>query len=188
MWTIKKKLIVLSGEGETICRHSIYNELESDSGKSMLIKFEIKFLCNSSVLESVSIFLWQKTNTGSVTQYQGKVLQDFLYLVRAYIPTERKRRQPVHERKNKYSLSKCSPSPHLLPLSVFTPLPARLQMANAIFDVFSFAHQTRGHSCTVPKPAADVSAQLPDNQRRWNTSLRLEVKSTKKNPKKQVLF
>lgn len=78
-------------------------------------------------------------------------------------------------------ISKCSPSPHLLPLSIFTPLPTRLQMANAIFDVFFFAHQTRGHSCTVPKPAADVSAQLPDNQRRWNTSLRLEVKSTKKN-------
>lgn len=86
------------------------------------------------------------------------------------------------------SLSKCSPSPHLLPLSVFTPLPARLQMANAIFDVFSFAHQTRGHSCTVPKPAADVSAQLPDNRRRWNTSLRLEVKSTKKKQKNKCCF
>lgn len=34
----KTESIVLSGDGETICRHSIYNELESDSGKSMLIK------------------------------------------------------------------------------------------------------------------------------------------------------
>lgn len=37
------EVVALSGDSETVCRHSIYNELESDSGKSVLIMESVCF-------------------------------------------------------------------------------------------------------------------------------------------------
>lgn len=83
---------------------------------------------------------------------------------------------------------------HHSPLLQFlsSPPPPSLPLCSAAdgeqhIRCFLFVHQTRGHSCTACKPAANGSARLPDNQCRWITlsfSLRLDVRSTKK----QVLF
>lgn len=66
-----------------------------------------------------------------------KALQGSFYLVEAYIPMERKWRQPVHEcNTNTVHTHTHTPPPSF---NFLSPLPARLQMANAIFDVF-FLH------------------------------------------------
>lgn len=84
------------------------------------------------------------------------------------------------------SLPLCLPLFHPLfpppPLPSF-PSPHSPADGECHIRCFLFAHQTRGHSCTAPKPAADVSAQLPDNQCRWNTFWGWKWKA-----QKQVLF
>lgn len=58
------------------------------------------------------------------------------------------------------------PSPHFTP-----PLAARLQMADAIFDVFCLHIKPEVTAALFPKPAADVLPRLPDNRHRWSVSL-----------------
>lgn len=107
-----------------------------------------------------------KINTQSVSQYQRS--RDFLYLVLASAfqsqmqPLPGCWRLPLNPQ---HSLSIHTPRSH-----THTHTQTRLQMADAIFDVFCLHIKPEVAAALFPKPAADVPPRLPDNQHRWSVT------------------
>lgn len=158
-------------------------------------------------IRKASISHWNQTNTRSVNQYQWN--SDMILFILPKPPFQwgesrgsqcKSAKQtlcfPSHciqwqgeqiARICKCSLSAFHSSTLSLPLQISSPLPfpSRLQMANAILDVFPLHIKPEVTAAALLNQPADVSAQLPDNQCRWNTFWGWKWNA---HTKKQVLF